>query len=93
MGNIVWTFHVDMRLATKRINRRVIVDSVFSYEIIESYPEDKYLPSYLVYTEYRGEQFHTLFAADVEGGNVRVVTAYRPSGARWMPDLRTRRTG
>lgn len=81
-----------MRLTTKRINRRTVVDSVSSYEIIESYPDDKYLPSYLVYTEYRGERLHILFAADVDGDNVRVVTAYRPSDARWMPDLRTRRT-
>lgn len=68
------------------------MDSVSSYEIIESYPDDKYLPSYLVYTEYSGERVHALFAVDVEGENVRVVTAYRPSVARWMPDFRTRRT-
>ena len=81
-----------MRLASKRISRRAIVDSVQAYEIIESYPDDKYLPSYLTYTEHWGEQFHVLFAADVEGENVRVVTAYRPSDMEWFPDWRTRRT-
>ena len=53
--NIVWTYHVNMRLATKSINRRVIIDSIHAYEIIETYPDDKYLPSYLVYTEYQGK--------------------------------------
>ena len=90
--NVIWTYHVNMRLASKRIGRRVIVDSISAYEIIESYPDDKYLPSYLTYTEYEGEQFHVLFAADVEGENVRVVTAYRPSDMEWLPDLKTRRT-
>ena len=80
-----------MRLGTKKISRRAILDSVRAYEIIESYPDDKYLPSYLVYTEYAGERFHILFASDVEGENVRVVTAYRPDASEWMPDSRTRR--
>lgn len=90
--NIIWTYHVNMRLAGKRISRRAIVESTQAYEIIESYPDDKYLPSYLTYTEHRGEQFHVLFAADVEGENVRVVTAYRPSAIEWLPDWKTRRT-
>ena len=90
--DVVWTYHVNIRLASKRISRRIVLDSTQAYEIIESYPDDKYLPSYLTYTEYGGEQFHVLFATDVEGGNVRVVTAYRPSGMEWLPDWKTRRT-
>ena len=90
--NVFWTYHVNMRLAGKRISRRAIVDSTQAYEIIESYPDDKYLPSYLTYTEYGGEQFHVLFAADVGGENVRVVTTYRPSNIEWLPDWKTRRT-
>jgi hypothetical protein len=34
----------------------------------------------------------TLFAVDVEGNNVRVVTAYRPDPGEWGPDLKTRRS-
>ena len=34
--------------------------------------------------------FHVLFAADVMGDNVRVVTAYRPNADEWQSDLRTR---
>jgi hypothetical protein len=33
-----------------------------------------------------------LFAADVDGDNVRVVTAYRPDLNDWFEDLKTRRT-
>jgi hypothetical protein len=90
-GKILWTYHVNMRMRARFIPRRSIVDSYESYEIIEEYPEDKYLPSYLVHSEYRGDIFHILFAADVEGDNVRIVTAYRPDPEEWEKDLKTRR--
>ena len=90
-GRIVWTYHVNMRLKTKSISRKSILDSVHAYEIIESYTDDKYLPSYLIYTEYAGEYYHILFATDVEGENLRIVTTYRPSEQEWLPDLKTRR--
>jgi hypothetical protein len=38
------------------------------------------------------DAFHVLFAADAEGANVRVVTAYRPDRADWQKDLKTRRS-
>ena len=90
-GRIVWTYHVNMRIRTKSISRKSIIDSVHAYEIIESYPEDKYLPSYLIYTEQAGECYHILFATDVADENVRIVTTYRPSELEWLPDLKTRR--
>jgi hypothetical protein len=84
-----WTYHVNMRLERRHITRSDILDAVDSYEIVEAYPDDKYLPSYLIIA---ANAFHVLFAVDVLGDNVRVVTAYRPTWADWMPDLRTRRT-
>ena len=62
-----------------------------SYEIVESYPDDKYLPSYLVLARLGSDAIHVLFATDVDQDNVRVVTAYRPSPAEWEDDLKTRR--
>lgn len=85
---IYWTYHVNMRLAGRCLARDEILAAVNTYEIIESYPKDKYLPSYLVLASSR---FHIQFATDVEGDNVRVVTAYLPGPNEWTPDLRTRR--
>ena len=59
--------------------------------IVESYPEDKYLPSYLVRAESGGDIFHVLFAVDVDGDNIRIVTAYRPNPDDWESDLRSRK--
>jgi len=61
------------------------------YELVEAYPDDKYLPSYLILARHDRDAFHVLFAADVQGDNVRVVTAYRPDPFEWQPDLKARR--
>jgi len=90
-GKVFWTYHVTMRLRGRFINRQAILQSHESYEIIEEYPKDKYLPSYLVYSEYRGDIFHILFAVDLGGVNVRIVTAYRPKPEEWEEGFRTRR--
>jgi hypothetical protein len=39
---------VNLRLKDRLVARQAILDSVGSYEIVESYPNDKYFPSYLV---------------------------------------------
>lgn len=89
-GNILWTYHVNMRMKARFIPRKIILDSVDNYEIIEEYPEDKYFPSYLIRSEHGGYVFHVLFAADSESDNVRVVTAYYPNPDEWDSDLKTR---
>ncbi len=80
-----------MRLAGRFIPRELILAAVASYELVEAYPDDKHLPSYLILARHDGDAFHVLFAADVQGDNVRVVTAYRPDPGEWQPDLKARR--
>jgi hypothetical protein len=56
-----------------------------SLEVVESYPDDKYLPSFLLRGEIEGAVLHVQIATDVEGDNIRVVTMYTPeamSGTR-----------
>lgn len=90
---IFWTYHVQMRFKIRSLSRREICESVESFEIIEEYPADKYLPSYLVYSSGLTSVFHVLIAVDVPGNNVRIITAYRPSPMEWNEDLKTRRPG
>lgn len=47
-GRILWTYHVNMRLAGRFIPRETILATVDAYELVEAYPDDKYLPSYLL---------------------------------------------
>lgn len=88
---VFWTYHVNMRLSGRFIRRDVLLAAAEHYELLESYPDDKYLPSYLVLASHEGEVFHVLFATDVDGNNVRMVTAYRPDPRDWETDFRRRR--
>jgi hypothetical protein len=87
---VLWTYHVQMRLEGRSVPRAAILE-LADASVIESYPDDKYLPSYLVLISHSGVVFHVLFAVDVPGSNVRVVTAYRPDPNEWEPGFRTRR--
>lgn len=68
-----------MRLAGRFIPREAILAAVITF------------PSYLVLARHGSDAFHVLFAADVEGDNVRVVTSYRPDPGEWQADLKARR--
>lgn len=88
---IFWTYHVNMRMKGRFVPRETIINSFDTYEIIEQYPEDKYLPSYLVYAEHQGVPLHIVFAVDKPGRNVIIVTAYRPDSIKWLDDFKKRR--
>ena len=88
---IHWTYHVNMRLEGRSIPREAILYSVNSYEIIEEYPEDKYLPSHLIYTEYESQIIHIQIATDLKNDNITIVTTYRPTIDKWEKDFKTRR--
>lgn len=83
---LLWTYHVNMRLRQRGVARCMVTESVDSYQIIEHYPQrqvSRYLPSYLIFAEYKGEAIHILFAVDREGDTVRVITIYRPDPSEW----------
>ncbi len=90
-GRVYWTYHVNMRLGERFITRESVLRTVSSYELVEEYPDDKYLPSYLVLARQDSEAIHVLFGVDVLGDNVRVVTVYRPDPKEWQTDWMTRR--
>ena len=90
-GRILWTYHVNMRLAGRFIARESLLGAIETVELVEAYPGDKYLPSYLLLGRAGPDAFHLLVAVDVDGDNVRVVTAYRPDAVEWREDLKTRR--
>jgi hypothetical protein len=80
-----------MRLEQRSLRSEILLKGVDSLEIIESYPGDKYLPSFLVRGEWEGRVFHAQLATDIEGSDVRVVTMYIPVPEEWDLELRIRR--
>lgn len=89
-GRILWTYHMNMRMTARSITRRMVLEAA-EFEIIESYPNDKYMPSYLLFARHGDTILHLLFATDTANSNVRLVTAYHPNAAIWNDDMKTRR--
>jgi len=80
-----------MRLQERRLTGEALRKATATLEILEAYPDDKYLPSFLVRGEVPEFVFHALIATDVEGDNVRVVTMYLPDPEQWGDGGRFRR--
>ncbi len=88
---IIWTYHVNMRMKSRLILRNDILDSIDNYEIIERYPDDKYLPSYLIFLKSKDLPIHIQVAVDLDGDYVTVVTVYRPESGKWENDFKRRK--
>jgi len=88
---IYWTYHVNMRLKGRTISREAILLSLDTYKIIEEYPKDKYLPSYLIYAEYEEVVIHIQVAMDLKNDCVTIVTIYKPTLDMWEEDFKQRR--
>ena len=89
--SVLWTYHVNMRMKDRAISRETIFAAESAYEIIESYPADKYLPSYLVFLRNRSRHVPCLVRSGRCRRRVRVVTAYSPDPSQWSSDLKNRR--
>jgi hypothetical protein len=75
----------------RSLGSEMLLKRADSLEIIEAYPDDKYLPSFLLRGEFEGRVFHAHIATDVEAGNVRIVTMYIPVSDDWDSGFRVRR--
>ena len=64
---VYWTYHVNMRLAGRHISREDICEATDTYELVDAYPDDKYLPSYLVPGGHNGQGL----SRTVRGGRSR----------------------
>ena len=82
---------MTMRFQERALTAEMLRSAVETLEIIEMYPEDKYLPSFLGRGESARSVFHAQIATDVAGRNVRVVTMYAPDSGEWDDGLRLRR--
>ena len=80
-----------MRFAKRPITRETVSAAADSFEVVQQYPLDKYLSSYLIRAEHRGLLFHVLVATDTAKGNIHIVTAYVPDPEKWDNGFRSRR--
>ena len=88
---ILWRYHVNMRMKERFISREDILSSVNTFEIIEKYPKDKYIPSYLIYAVNGDRVIHIQIAINRHDDIIIIITAYKPTLDKWEKDFKTRR--
>lgn len=88
--NVIFSLHVLKRLQERGILREDVIQAIHTGEIIEQYPSDFPYPSCLVmgYT-IENELLHVVCGCNWE--IVKIVTAYRPTTAKFEADLKTRK--
>ena len=89
IGEYRFSDHAVKRMIKRTIDRTEIEEAVFSGEIIEEYPDDKYSPSCLIYGRSKADRhLHVQLSLPP---TVVVITAYDPDETEWI-DYRVRRT-
>ena len=87
---IKWSTHAMKRLRERHITRRDFMNSIYTGEIIEYYPEDYRTPGCLVSgVNVSGKPLHTVSGYD--DSFIYAITAYYPTPNEWEPDFKTRR--
>ena len=91
-GKVYWSYHSNMRLEQRGLDRDTVFDSAGGTEIIEEYPTAKPFASCLCLGRDRdGGVLHYNVALDRPGDNIRMVTVYRPDPLKWEDGFRRRR--
>ena len=86
---IQWSLHVLKRMRERKISSDEIIGCIRSGRIIEEYPDDRPLPSCLIYGVVNNRSLHTVVGIGDE--YVSVITAYEPDPDEWKSDLITRK--
>ena len=92
-GKIIWTEHVEKRMAQRNISRRDVKRCIMNGEIIEDYPDDYPYPSCLVFGYAEAERILHVVVSISDGVPriLNIITAYIPDASKFMPDMKTRR--
>ena len=88
-GHIRITDHADEEAVADGISIEQILNTVFSGEIIEQYPNDKPYPSCLIYSDSEGP-LHSVWPYNETNSWAVLITVYRPDAQRWI-NWRTRK--
>lgn len=87
-ADVVFTGHATARLFERGLGKDDAVSVIHEGEVIQSYPDDRPYPSYLVLGRVKAGPVHVLIARDGSSRRCYVVTAYVPDPGMWTADFR-----
>lgn len=93
--HLIYTTHASRRMYERAIYPHDVRHVLQTGEVIETYPDDLPLPSYLLLGWIEPEPgrhmpVHVVGADDDAAHETHIITVYVPAPDRWAPDYRTR---
>ena len=89
-SSILFTRHAVQRMFERKLSRDGVKSIVLEGEIIQSYPNDKPFPSYLILGYHNRNALHVVVGKNEESSECIVVTVYRPNTEKWSDDFKRR---
>lgn len=86
----ILTAHASDRAIQRDIGTADMEETIFSGEVIEDYPDDKYGPSCLILGLTQDER--TIHIQVSYPPDVKVITVYEPDSNEWESDWKTRKS-
>ena len=86
-----FTRHAVLQMFERKISVNDVKSVVKKGEIIQSYPDDKPYPSFLILAHINKRPIHVVLAVDTNVENCTIVTAYEPSSKLWNHNFKTRK--
>ena len=95
-AHLLYSTHASRRMYERALYPSDVNLVLRTGEVIETYPDDLPLPSYLMLgwiepATGQREPVHVVAADDAETQTTHVITVYRPDLERWEADYKTRR--
>lgn len=89
--NIIWRQHAFARMLERDISREDVSNVIRPGEIIESYPEAKPYPSFLIADISGNRRVHVVAAWDESRHTVYIITVYIPDNEHFEENGVTRK--
>ncbi len=86
---IQWSLHALKRMRERKITSDEVVGCIQNGGIIEEYPDDRPLPSCLIYGVAKSRRLHTVVGCGDQ--SISIITAYDPDPDEWETDFITRK--
>jgi predicted ThiF/HesA family dinucleotide-utilizing enzyme len=92
-GNVHFKKHALIRIVERKISIQDVEEALLNCDVIESYFDDKPLPSYLVigYGKNR-RSLHIVVALDNVERHIWIITVYEPDETKWSDQMTKRKT-
>jgi hypothetical protein len=89
--NIVWRKHALIRMMERDISRNDVFNAISNGKIIETYPDIKPYPGYLIFGQADKKMLHTLLSWDEDEFIAYIITVYIPDADHFQENGKTRK--